>query len=190
MSSLGQLNTILPCIPYMRQRKSGQLVFVSSQLGYLAAPLATDYDSAKVAIRLYAEGLRVLLWKDNIAVNCIVPGAMDTPMMNSLAERGKMPMVPLPLSVPSAVGIMQEGLRRNVGVIAFPSVMTAFNANIGSWPAFIRLMFLYVTCAEEHRQWRLGLKPEHKDRGDGAGKQDDSYAKYRTQEPERQRKEL
>ena len=47
----------------MRQRKSGQLAFVSSQLGFLAAPLATDYDSAKVAIRLYAEGLRVLLWK-------------------------------------------------------------------------------------------------------------------------------
>ena len=45
---LGMLNTILPAIPAMRQRKRGQLVLFSSQLGFLAAPLATDYDSAKV----------------------------------------------------------------------------------------------------------------------------------------------
>ena len=85
---------------------------------------------------------------------------------------------------------MTEGLRRNVGEIAFPSIMTACNASVGSWPAFIRIMFLHMTCSEEHRQWRLGLKPEQKYRGDGVGKEDDPYPKWRKQEPERQKKEL
>jgi NAD(P)-dependent dehydrogenase (short-subunit alcohol dehydrogenase family) len=87
--SLGMLNTILPAVPYMRQRKRGQLVMFSSQLGFFATPLATDYDACKVGIRLYGEGLRSLLWRDNVAVNVIVPGAMQTPMMHALAERAQ-----------------------------------------------------------------------------------------------------
>ena len=90
---LGALNTILPCVPYMRARRRGQLVFFSSQLGFLAAPLATDYDSAKVCIRLYGEGLRTLLHSSNIAVNVIVPGGMVT-TNHSLASP------PTPLSHP------------------------------------------------------------------------------------------
>jgi len=185
---LGMLNTILPCIPYMRSRRRGQLVMFSSQLGFLAAPLATDYDSCKVAIRLYGEGLRSLLWRDNVAVNVIVPGGMITPMMNTLTERSKLPTVPFILPVSNAVMFMTEGISRNVGVIAFPSIMTAFNSALGAMPASIRTMFLTMMTSKHHQRWRTGEVEEYQDHG--SGKKDDFYKKERMAETELQRKDL
>ena len=153
---LGMLNTILPAVPPMRQRRRGQLVLFSSQLGFLAAPLATDYDSAKVAIRLYGEGLRVLLRAHNIAVNVVVPGGMETPMMNTLTERGRLATVPLILPVPNALLFIREGLARNVGVIAYPSVLTAFTSAVGGWPAGARELFLSAATTQHQQDWRLG----------------------------------
>ena len=184
---LGMLNTILPAVPMMRQRRRGQLVMFSSQLGFLAAPLATDYDSAKVCIRLYGEGLRVLLKSSNVAVNVIVPGAMETPMMNTLAERAQMPTVPLILPVEKAALFIREGLQRNVGVIAFPSVLTAWNSAVGGWPAGTREMFLAAVTTGHHEKWRLGEVDEYHNRG--GGKKDDHYTKERQVETERQRRQ-
>jgi len=182
---MGMLNTILPCIPFMRQRRRGQLVLFSSQLGFVAAPLAADYDSAKVCIRLYGEGLRSLLHSSNIAVNVVVPGGMETPMMNTLTERAHLPTVPFILPVPNAVLFMQEGVKRNVGVIAFPSVMTAFNSAVGGWPAGVRDLFLASATTEHHKKWRLGEVEEYKKMG--GQKPDDYYKKEREAETDRQR---
>ena len=184
---LGMLNTILPAVPHMRQRRRGQLVLFSSQLGFLAAPLATDYDSAKVCIRLYGEGLRCLLRSSNVAVNVVVPGAMETPMMNTLTERAQMPAVPLILPVNNALLFIREGLARNVGVIAFPSVLTAFTSAVGGWPAGTREMFLSAATIQHHEKWRLGEVDEYRYDEKRGGKKDDYYVKERQAETERQR---
>jgi len=184
---LGMLNTILPAIPYMRARRRGQLVLFSSQLGYFAAPLAADYDSCKVAIRLYGEGLRSILWRDNVGVTVITPGGMITPMMNSLTERAKMPFVVYMLPIPNAVKFMVEGIRRNEAVVAFPSALTAFTSAIGAWPSQLRSMVLTLITSDHHVKWRLGEVPEYKPQANGK-KQDEFYAKERKAETIRQKK--
>ena len=187
---LGMLNTILPVVPAMRQRRRGQLVLFSSQLGFLAAPLATDYDSAKVCIRLYGEGLRCLLHSSNIAVNVVVPGGMETPMMNTLTERARIPVVPLILPVDNALLFIREGLARNVGVIAFPSVMTAFNGAVGAFPAGTRELLLSAATSKHQEQWRLGEVDEYRYSESRGGKKDDYYVKERQAETQRQREQL
>ena len=82
--------------------------------------LIPSSDFPQVCIRLYGEGLRCLLRSSNIAVNVVVPGAMETPMMNTLTERAHIPTVPFILPVNNALLFIHEGLQRNVGVIAFP----------------------------------------------------------------------
>ena len=187
---LGMLNTILPAIPAMRQRRRGQLVVFSSQLGFLAAPLATDYDSAKVCIRLYGEGLRCLLRPSNVAVNVVVPGAMETPMMNTLTERAQMPTVPLILPVSNALLFIREGLARNVGVISYPSVLSAWNSAVGAWPPGTREMFLSAATTDHHVKWRMGEVDEYRYDEKRGGKKDDYYVKERQAETERQRANL
>ena len=187
---LGTLNTVLPAVQPMRQRRRGQLVLFSSQLGFLAAPLATDYDSAKVCIRLYGEGLRCLLQSSNVAVNVVVPGAMETPMMNTLTERAHMPTVPLILPVSHALLFIREGLARNVGVIAFPSVLTAWNGAVGGWPSGTREMFLSAATTSHHVKWRMGEVDDYRYDARRGGKKDDYYVKERKAETERQRASL
>lgn len=182
---LGMLNTILPAVPMMRQRRKGQLVVFSSQLGFLAAPLATDYDSAKVCIRLYGEGLRCLLRPSNVAVNVVVPGAMETPMMNTLTERAHIPSVPLILPVTNALLFIREGLARNVGVIAYPSVLTAWNSAVGGWPSGTRELFLDAATTSHHVKWRMGEVDEYRYDAARGGKKDDYYVKERQAEKAR-----
>ena len=187
---LGMLNTILPAVPMMRQRRRGQLVLFSSQLGFFAAPLATDYDSAKVCIRLYGEGLRCLLRSSNVAVNVVVPGAMETPMMNTLTERAQLPTVPLILPVDNALLFIREGLARNVGQIAFPSMLTAWNSAMGGWPAGTRELVLSAFTTRHHEKWRLGEVDEYRYDGKRGGKKDDYYVKERQAETQRQKASL
>jgi hypothetical protein len=111
-------------------------------------------------------------------------------MMNALAARGHMPMVPFILPVPSATLFMLEGLRRNVGVIAFPSVMTAFNSAAGACPAQIRDVALNWMTTEHQRKWRLGEVKEYQDRGAGRGKEDDVYPKEREAVKNRQKEQV
>jgi short-subunit dehydrogenase len=172
----------------MRRRRRGQLVFFSSQLGFIAAPAETDYDACKAFLRLFGEGLRALLWPDNVAVNVIVPGAMESPMMNAVTERAQVPAVPFIIPVSKAVLIMQEGIRRNVAVIAFPSTITAVNSAIGAWPAGIRDMLQTSMTTQHHRQWRMGEVEKYRNKA-GKGKQDDYYAKERSAETDKQREE-
>lgn len=186
---IGTMNTILPAIPFMRQRRRGQLVLFSSQLGYFAAPLATDYDSSKVFLRIYGEGLRTLLRPCNIAVNVVVPGGMATPMMNTLTERSQLPMIPFMLPTENAVKVIREGVERNFGVVSFPTALTAFNSAVGSWPWQARDLFLCALTTKHQLKWRLGEIDDYKDKP-GKGKKDDYYAKERKQEKTRQQNDL
>ena len=150
-------------------------------------PLIRRVSSVQVCIRLYGEGLRCLLRSSNVAVNVVVPGAMETPMMNTLTERARTPTVPLILPVSHALLFIREGIARNVGVIAFPSVLTAFNSAVGGWPSGTREMFLSAATTAHHERWRLGEVDEYRYDGASGGKKDDYYVKERQAETERQR---
>jgi len=110
----GVFNTILPIIPRMRARRSGQLVLVSSMASYAPLSLNAEYCSSKAAVRFFAEGLRGLLAKDNVGVSAVCPAWVRSQM--TVGEEH----LPFFMELDPAVKIMKEELEHNVGVISFP----------------------------------------------------------------------
>lgn len=65
----------------MRKRGGGVIVNMGSVLGYATIPGTTAYTTTKTAIAGMTKAMAVDLAKENIRVNCIVPGSIDTPLM-------------------------------------------------------------------------------------------------------------
>lgn len=65
-------------VPEMRKSGGGCILFTSSGLGLATAPHAPTYSVTKAALISLARNLAVYLGKDNIRVNAICPGPVDT----------------------------------------------------------------------------------------------------------------
>lgn len=111
----GVLNTIEPAMERMRRRRKGQLALMSSIAGFRGLPGTSAYAASKAAVRSYGEGLRGLLWDDDIGVSVICPGYVVTGMtaVNTF---------PMPFIMPAerAARIIRRGLARDKARIAFP----------------------------------------------------------------------
>src|SRR5690606_6917475 len=70
----GVMNSILPVIPVMQQRRSGQLVLMSSLAGLGSMTASHIYSASKACVKVYGEGLRGVLACEGIAVNVVAPG--------------------------------------------------------------------------------------------------------------------
>lgn len=111
----GVLNTILPVIPFMQNRKSGQIALMSSLAGIRGMPSCPAYSASKGAIRFLGEGLRGELKDYNIKLSVICPGYIKTPM----TDVNKFPM-PFIMSAEKSAKIIIKGLEKNKSRIAFP----------------------------------------------------------------------
>jgi len=112
----GVFNTVLPLIAPMKERGSGQIAIMSSIAGTGVLPDAPDYSATKVAIRVWGEGLRALLYRDNVFVNIICPGFIESPMTDIGGEY-RLPM--LQKMAPSIVRITSS-LAADEPVTIFP----------------------------------------------------------------------
>ena len=111
----GVLNTILPVIPLMQARKSGQIALMSSLAGIRGMPSCPAYSASKGAVRFLGEGLRGELKDYNIKLSVICPGYIKTPM----TDVNKFPM-PFIMSAEKSAKIIIAGLEKNKSRIAFP----------------------------------------------------------------------
>ncbi len=102
----------------MLERKSGHLVAISSLAAYKGLPGAAAYCATKAAVKNYCEALRIELWGRGVAVTCVCPGFIATPM----TEKNEHPM-PFLMSADAAAGRILRALRRRRGVYDFPWVM-------------------------------------------------------------------
>ncbi|HZY56846.1 MAG TPA: SDR family oxidoreductase, partial [Rubrobacteraceae bacterium] len=91
-------------VPYLRERGSGSIVNIASLAGLKGGPGMSAYSASKGAIIAFTRALAMELAPDNIRVNCVCPGWIDTPFnqpaiefMGGREEQEKMvqQMVPL-----------------------------------------------------------------------------------------------
>ena len=75
-------------IPAMRARGGGSIIFVSSVQGFQGLPGCVPYAGTKAALVAAARTLSVEVGRHGIRVNALVPGTIDTPML----ERDLAPM--------------------------------------------------------------------------------------------------
>lgn len=76
----GTVNTFQPFIESMMARRSGQLVGISSLAAFRGLPQAASYSASKAAQMTLLESLRLDLNPYNVAVTCVHPGFVATPM--------------------------------------------------------------------------------------------------------------
>lgn len=81
--NINQTGTFLLCnavVPHMRKRKYGRIVNVSSTAGQRGEPYHSHYAATKGAIIAFTKSLAAELASQNILVNCVAPGWVDTDM--------------------------------------------------------------------------------------------------------------
>jgi NAD(P)-dependent dehydrogenase (short-subunit alcohol dehydrogenase family) len=85
----GILRCIQAIVPFMRQRRSGCIINITSIAGRLASPPLTPYMASKWAAEALCEGLAGELKSFNIRVAIVEPGIIDTAMARRLSEDEK-----------------------------------------------------------------------------------------------------
>ena len=111
----GLLNTVLPAIPPMQRRGTGQIALMSSVASFRGMPGAPAYSASKAAVRAYGEALRGALAPSGIRVSVICPGFVRSRM--TAANRFPMPLL---MDAERAARIIRRGLERDKPRIAFP----------------------------------------------------------------------
>jgi len=111
----GLLNTIEPVLPLMKKRRRGQIALMSSLAGVHGFPVSPSYCATKAAIRVYAEGLRARLARENIWVTVIIPAFIQSPLTDQNPY-----YMPFQVSAERAAHLIKRGLARNKARLCFP----------------------------------------------------------------------
>eukprot|EP00386_Alphamonas_edax_P012499 GDKI01039027.1.p1 GENE.GDKI01039027.1~~GDKI01039027.1.p1 ORF type:complete len:322 (+),score=74.39 GDKI01039027.1:170-1135(+) len=128
-------NTIFPALNGMRKRKMGQIAIVASLAGAgSGSAILPAYSASKAAVRVYGEGLRVILAKDGVGVTLVCPGFIKTPMTDVC---GDMPQ-PGKVSLEYAISAITQGIARNDALVAFPFSMASFAFTLGGVHPYVR----------------------------------------------------
>lgn len=76
-------------LPHFRERKSGQVVVVSSMAGLMGFPLRTTYAASKHALKGYFETLQVEHTIPGFYITIVSPGRVNTPIsLNAVTASG------------------------------------------------------------------------------------------------------
>ncbi|GAA2811393.1 SDR family oxidoreductase [Mycolicibacterium pallens] len=86
MGPIHVIETLLP--PIVAAGRGGQLVNVSSAAGLVALPWHAAYSASKYGLRGLSEVLRFDLARHDIGVSLVVPGAVDTPLVQTVQIAG------------------------------------------------------------------------------------------------------
>jgi NAD(P)-dependent dehydrogenase (short-subunit alcohol dehydrogenase family) len=74
-------------LPYLRQAGDGAILFTSSVAGLKQASYSLTYSLAKTGLVMLTRKLAVDLAKDNIRVNCLCPGRVQTGDRSEISQR-------------------------------------------------------------------------------------------------------
>lgn len=72
-------------LPDMYVKNYGRIINTASQLAYKGAPGLSHYTTAKAGIIGFTRSLALEIGKRNVTVNCVAPGATQTPILKDLS---------------------------------------------------------------------------------------------------------
>jgi 3-oxoacyl-[acyl-carrier protein] reductase len=77
---IGHYNFMRACIPHMSERKYGRIVNVSSVTAFGGGIGTAAYVASKAGSIVQTKAFARKFGADNITINCVAPGMVDTPM--------------------------------------------------------------------------------------------------------------
>lgn len=126
---IGALQTAAITAQIMRRQGRGQIALLSSLAGFRGLAGAPAYAASRAATRIYGEALRLELAPENIRVNVICPGFVETPMTDANGF-----VMPFLMKADRAALIIRQGLEKNKPRISFPWPMVALVWLIAALP--------------------------------------------------------
>lgn len=112
---LGVSNAIVPLHGAMRAAGGGHIAIVSSVAGYGGLPTSAAYGASKAALFHLASALTYDFGPDNIRLQVLSPGFVDTPA----TEQNPFPM-PFLMTVDQAADRVLQSLESNAFEVSFP----------------------------------------------------------------------
>ena len=85
---LGSIYLIKKIIPYFKKQKKGNIIQFAGGGAASSFPFFTAYSTSKVAIVRFIENIAIEQKKNNISLNCIAPGPVNTRMLDEVLKAG------------------------------------------------------------------------------------------------------
>lgn len=117
---IGAANSVAAVLPGMIDRKSGQLIAISSLAAYRGLPKSAAYCASKAAMTAMFESLRIDLIGSGVFVTTIHPGFIKTPLTAGREKR-----MPFLLELPAATAKIIKIIERRRKIAAFPFPLSA-----------------------------------------------------------------
>ena len=76
-------------LPHMVAQRWGRIINVASQLGIKGGAELTHYAAAKAGVIGFTKSLALEVAKDNVLVNAIAPGPIETPLVGGISDDWK-----------------------------------------------------------------------------------------------------
>ncbi|MDP3967833.1 MAG: SDR family NAD(P)-dependent oxidoreductase [Nocardioides sp.] len=73
-------------VPGMLSRRHGRVINIASQLGIKGGRSLTHYSAAKAGVLGFTKALALEVAQDNVLVNAIAPGPIETPLIGGLSD--------------------------------------------------------------------------------------------------------
>jgi len=112
----GGVYCVKAVLPHMLAKKSGHIVFVTSMDGKIGLPPDAPYVSAKFALTGFCEVLRQEVHDSGIAVTNVLPGRVDTVMIEDL----KFAWISPKISPESVAAAILNGIRKRKPIVIIP----------------------------------------------------------------------
>jgi len=85
---MGPYHACRAAVPRMRAGGGGKIINTGSGVGHTARPGNAAYAASKAALWSFTRSLAMEVWKDNIEVNEVIPGPVDTRLAEPFFHRG------------------------------------------------------------------------------------------------------
>lgn len=76
-------------LPHMLEQKWGRIINIASQLGIKGGAQLTHYAAAKAGVIGFTKSLALEVSKDNVLVNCVAPGPIETRLVEGISQEWK-----------------------------------------------------------------------------------------------------